>query len=170
MWKPDFNLFLKALQGGKTPRPVLYDFLVSEHIAVPIAGHPKEDTNLAKFERNAKVFAAMGYDYAPTTAPPFGFRSNPRQSKESARMNDTMIIEDWADFERYEWPEPDDSIPEYLEAAAKLMPEGAKLFFYGPNGVLENVSAILGFDNLMYKLYDDPALVKAVVDGVGSDC
>ncbi len=168
MWKPDFDIFLKALQGGKTPRPVLYDFLMSEHIAVPIAGAPKDDSNLAKFERNAKVFAAMGYDYAPTTAPSFGFRSKPRQSKESTRINESMIIEDWADFERYEWVEPDDSISEHLEAAGKLMPEGTKLFVFGPGGVQENVITILGFDNLMYKLYDDPALVKAVVDGVGS--
>ena len=168
MWKPDFDEFLKALKGGNTSRPVLYDFHMSEHIAVPVAGSPKDDSPLAYYERNAKALALMGYDYAPTMAPSFGFISKPHQSKESTTMNESMIIEGWDDFERYAWLEPDDSIPEYLEEAAKLMPEGMKLFVFGPGGVLENVSAILGFDNLMYKLYDDPALVKAVADGVGS--
>ena len=65
MWKPDFNEFLKALKGGKTPRPVLYDFHMSEHIAVPVAGSPKDDSPLAYYERNARALALMGYDYAP---------------------------------------------------------------------------------------------------------
>jgi uroporphyrinogen decarboxylase len=48
------------------------------------------------------------------------------------------------------------------------MPEGMKLFVWGPGGVQENAISILGFNNMMVKLHEDPALVRAVVDGVGS--
>jgi uroporphyrinogen decarboxylase len=112
--------------------------------------------------------SALGYDYAPTMAPSFGFKTNAPHGKESATMNETMIIEGWEDYEKYEWYEPDERIPEYLIAAAKFLPEGAKLFVFGPCGVLENCTGILGFSNMMMKLYEDLELVKTVVDNVGS--
>ena len=168
MWKPDFDVFLKALKGGKTPRPVLFDFLMSEHIAQPLVGKPEDDTPLAVFKRNTAALAAMGYDYAAAIPPSFYFTSNSAHSKESATMDETQAVADWADYEKYQWLEPDDRIPEYLSAAARLMPEGMKLFVFGPSGVLENASAILGFSNMMMKLYEEPELVKTVVDGVGS--
>jgi uroporphyrinogen decarboxylase len=168
MWKPDFDLYLKALKGGKTSRPVLFDFLMSEHIAEQFAGKPKDDSPLASFQRNSAALAAMGYDYAAVGAPSFHFISNSAHSKESATMDETKMVSDWADLDKYQWLEPDERIPEYLAAAAKLMPEGMKLFVFGPSGVLENASAILGFSGMMINLYENPDLVKAVVDGVGS--
>jgi uroporphyrinogen decarboxylase len=168
MWKPDFDVFLKALKGGKTPRPVLYDFLMSDHIAEPIAGKPEDDSPFAYFKRNFKVFAAMGYDWAPLSAPSFGFAWHATDSKESMTLNDTQMVKDWDDLEKYAWPEPDDRIPEFIGGMAKAVPEGMKMFIWGPGGVEENAISILGFDNLMIKLYEDPALVKTVVDNVGS--
>ena len=168
MWKPDFNEFLKALAGGKTKRPVLFDFLMSEHIAQPLAGKPEDDTPMAYFRRNLQVFMAMGHDYAPVLPPSFYIKMKDAPHKESITIGDTQVVADWADLERYEWLEPDERIPEFLAAFAKHLPEGMKMFVWGPSGVLENASGILGFDNMMVKLYEDPALVRAVVDGVGS--
>ncbi len=168
MWKPDFQLFLDALAGRRTSRPVLFDFLMSEHIAEPLAGKPADDSPLALCQRNAEALRLMGYDYAPAQPPFFHFPTKAAANKESQHINDTQIVANWDDLERYQWLEPDERIPEFLAAFAKVMPEGMKLFVYGPSGVLENASAILGFDNMMIQLYEDPALVRAVVDGVGS--
>jgi uroporphyrinogen decarboxylase len=168
MWKPDFDVFLKALRGGKTPRPVLFDFLMSEHIAGPIAGKPEDDTPFAYYKRNFRVFEAMGYDWAPVSPPSFGFNIGRAHSKESMTLDETQVVRDWADFERYEWIEPDERIPEFLQGLVPVMPEGTKFFVWGPGGVQENAINILGFSNLMVKLYEDPELVRAVVDGVGS--
>lgn len=168
MWKPDFTVFLKALKGGKTPRPVLFDFLMSEHIAEPIAGKPDDDTPLAYYRRNFKVFAALGYDWAPVCPPSFGFATGQASSKESMTLDETQVIKDRADFERYGWIEPDERIAEFLRSLAREVPEGMKLFVWGPGGVQENAINILGFNNMMVKLYEDPALVRDVVDGVGS--
>lgn len=168
MFQPDFQQFLNALAGKKTTRPVLFDFLMSEHIAEPLAGKPVDDTPLAYHRRNTEAMRLMGYDYAPVHPPTFYFRTNDAANMESRHMNDTQIVADWADLEKYQWIEPDERIPEFLTEFAKVVPEGMKMFVWGPSGVLENASAILGFDNMMIKLYEDPALVRAVVDGVGS--
>ena len=168
MWKPDFQLLLDALKGKKTYRPVLFDFLMSEHIAEPLAGKPADSTPLAYCRRNTEAMRLMGYDYAPVQPPSFYFAMNGAANKESRHVNDTQIIADWADFEKYQWVEPDERIPEFLSEFAKTVPEGMKMFVWGPSGVLENASGILGFDNMMLKLYEDPDLVRAVVDGVGS--
>jgi uroporphyrinogen decarboxylase len=42
-----------------------------------------------------------------------------------------------------------------------------KLMVMGPGGVLENVIALTGYDNLCLMLYDNPGLVKALFDCVG---
>lgn len=168
MWTPDFNQFLKALKGGKTDRPVLFDFLMSDHIAEPLVGKPYDDSHLAYHRRNMLAMAAMGYDFAPVGAPSFGFTMKQAAHKESMTMDDTQIVTDWADLENYTWQEPDDRIPDYINEFARLVPEGMKIFVWGPGGVQENAISILGFDNMMVKLYEDPALVRAVVDGVGS--
>lgn len=168
MWKPDFNLFLKALRGGGTARPVLFDFLMSEHIAEPLAGKPEDDSAFAWQKRNIRVMRELGYDYAPALAPSFFFPAKEAHHKESMTMDETQVVKDWADLEKYPWQEPDERIPEHIERLARVVPEGMKLFVWGPGGVQENAISILGFDNMMTKLYEDPALVRAVVDGVGS--
>src|SRR5689334_21634943 len=100
MWKTDFEMFLKALKG-KAPRPVFYDLHMDDHIAEPIAGKPSDSSPLARFQRDAKAFAALGYDYAPTMAPSSGFKTNAAHGKESATMNVTMIVKDRPDYEKY---------------------------------------------------------------------
>lgn len=168
MWKPDFHLFLDTLAGKPTPRPVLYDLHMTDHIAEPMAGKPADDSVLARCIRDAAASGKLGYDYAQIQPPSFWFPTHETVDQESRHMNDLQLIADWADFEKYPWMEPDERIPEFLNEVAKTLPEGMKLLPIGPGGVLENASAILGFDNMMIKLYEDPELVKAVVDGVGS--
>jgi hypothetical protein len=41
---------------------------------------------------------------------------------------------------------------------------------WGPGGVLENALKLMGFDNLMFNLYDDPNLVREVFDRVAVAC
>ena len=168
MWKCDFREFVKALQGGKTSRPVFYDLFLANHIAEPLAGKPQDDTRLALIKRNAIAYAAMGYDFVEAIQPTFYFDHKSAHSAESATIDETQAVEGWEDYEKYHWQEPDERIPIFLAAAAKHLPEGMKLFVPGPGGVLENASMILGFSNMMIKLYDDPELVRTVVDGVGS--
>lgn len=168
MWKPDFNQFLKALSGGKTERPVFYDFSMNQEIAEFAAGKLTDQSLATMIQYSAKVYAALGYDYVSVRPETFYFVMNQASRKETVTMDEHQIVADWPDYEKYQWLEPDERIPEFLSAAAKQLPEGMKLFVWGPGGVQENAIDILGFNNMMIKLYEDPELVSAIVDGVGS--
>lgn len=168
MWKPDFNQFLKALSGGKTERPVFYDFAMNEQIAEFAAGKPVDHSLAKMLQYSAKVYAGLGYDYVSVRPETFYFIMNQASHKETATLDEHQIVADWTDYEKYQWLEPDERIPEFLSEAAKHLPEGMKLFVWGPGGVQENSVDILGFNNMMVKLYDDPELVRTVCEGVGS--
>ena len=43
-----------------------------------------------------------------------------------------------------------------------------KIMLSGPGGVLENVIDLVGYDNLCYLIFDEPELVAAVFEKVGS--
>jgi len=43
-----------------------------------------------------------------------------------------------------------------------------KIIVWGPGGVLENVTSLVGYDNLCYMLAEDPDLVKDIFEAVGS--
>jgi uroporphyrinogen decarboxylase len=55
-----------------------------------------------------------------------------------------------------------------LDRLSDHLPDGMKLIVYGPGGVLENVIALVGYDNLCYLLVDDRELVQEIFDAIGS--
>ncbi len=55
-----------------------------------------------------------------------------------------------------------------LEKIRDYLPEGMKLIVMGPGGVLENVTWLIGYENMCYMLYEEPELLQAVFDKVGS--
>jgi len=54
-----------------------------------------------------------------------------------------------------------------LDKAKEILPDGMKLIVWGPSGVLENVTALVGFESLCMILIDNPALAKDIFDAVG---
>lgn len=48
------------------------------------------------------------------------------------------------------------------------LPEGMKVIVFGPGGVLENVTELVGFENLCFMIYEDPELLQEIFDEVGS--
>ena len=54
-----------------------------------------------------------------------------------------------------------------FDALAAVLPDGMKLIAYGPGGVLENVTEIVGFEKLCLLLADEPDLVECIFEAVG---
>lgn len=77
-------------------------------------------------------------------------------------------IRSWADFERYPWPtiEQMDFFP--FEYISRHLPEGMGLFLSHSGGPLEVLTRLMSYEGLSLALYDDPALVKAVAERVGT--
>ena len=167
---PDFqNNLRKVLQGGRPKRATLFELLISEAHLEALAGHRAEGNDLlSKLRLRVEAMAAGGYDYAMTHASPFRFVKIPRHKKQSASLNDGAVITDRASFESFYWPDPTDFDTSHLEKIRPCLPEGMKLMVMGPDGVLETVIRLMGYDNLCLSLYDDPALVEAVFEEVGS--
>ena len=167
---PDFeNNLRKVLQGGQPKRATLFELLISETHLEALAGHKAEGNDLlSRLRLRVEAMAAGGYDYAMTHASPFRFVKVPRHKKQSASLNDGAVITDRASFESFDWPDPTDFDTSHLEKIRPCLPEGMKLMVMGPDGVLETVIRLMGYDNLCLLLYDDPALVEAVFEEVGS--
>jgi len=76
-------------------------------------------------------------------------------------------VKNWEDFEKYPWPginEDNFYIHRYI---CDHLPDGLGFITCHAGGVYEHVSRLMGYENLCYKLHDDPRLVKSVADKLG---
>ncbi len=130
----------------------------------------KDDVDELKYVIDA--FYNAGYDYATTHASSFGFPKKEAEheghSGATISLNDGNTITDWESFEAYQWPDPNDFDCSKLEKIKDYLPNGMKLAVMGPGGVLENVTALVGYDNMCYMLVDDPELLQCIFDKVGA--
>ncbi len=166
--EPDIQNLLQVLRGKKTRRVPLFELFMDGPVNEYFAGHkadPEDPLGYLKMVIDAAYNA--GYDYATTTACNLAFPVKERKSGASVSMSGDGIITDWESYEAYPWPDVSKCDFSILEDIKSYLPEGMKLAVMGPGGVLENVTAILGYDNLCMMLYDDPELLEAIFCRVG---
>ncbi len=119
----------------------------------------------------------MGYDFVrvevslPLPAVSLVVGDTARGNEDHARAWQglgTGPITSWEDFERYPWPSiTDDSLYIHRYICSHL-PDGFGFISCHAGGVYEHVSRLMGYENLCMQLYDQPDLVKAVADRIGS--
>lgn len=169
MRKPDFegNL-LKILRGGKPERATLFELIINGRMTKYLAGHdPQEPGMLGRIKQTVDAMTSAGYDYAICHGSEFHFPTMHREQMETLSMNGCAMITDWESFEKYPWVDADKCDYSHLEKIRTYLPEGMKLMVMGPNGVLENVTCLVGYDNLCMMLYEEPELLQAVFERVG---
>jgi len=189
--KPDFGNFELALRN-KTPKYLpFYELFVDVEIMETILEHPVPHIMSGTFVANKEIkeeevrlfndatvefYYKMGYDYVPAI-PIVPLQKSTQSTSGPARKISAQKrifqdehkgpIQNWHDFEEYEWPtiaEVDFSNIEYISS---ILPEGMKLVS-GLPGLFENVSWLPGIEKLCYMLYDEPDLVAALFNKVGS--
>jgi uroporphyrinogen decarboxylase len=79
---------------------------------------------------------------------------------------ETSLISDWDDYERYPWPDAATIDYSNLEACAAILPPGMALIS-GVGGIFTRVWRIMGFETFCYALVDQPALVAELFRRVG---
>jgi uroporphyrinogen decarboxylase len=114
------------------------------------------------------AFLNAGYDYLTVHGSDFGFPTKPHGQQASRSMDEGALISDRASFEAYPWPDPERCDYRRLDDLGAELPKGMKLIAFGPNGVLENVMALVGYEHLCYMLADDRSLAQEVFDAVGA--
>ncbi|HEY5584799.1 MAG TPA: uroporphyrinogen decarboxylase family protein [Ruminiclostridium sp.] len=169
---PNFENLLSVLRREKPSRPTLFEFFLNEELYNRLTCHIKYDAHdeLTPLKRTIDAFRITGYDYVTMHGTELNFKTNRHQEKQQASvsMNGGAIISDRKTFESYEWPDPDNCDYSRLEKLASYLPNGMKIIVYGPGGVLENVTSLVGYENLCYMIIDDPELVQDIFDAVGS--
>lgn len=150
-------------------RPALFELFLNDTMYRHFAGHgPEVGSDLGPMVMVIDAMAAAGYDYATSQAPGFFFPEAEHEHRSTISINDRAVITDWESYEKYPWPDPEQADYTVFDRIKPYLPEGMKLMVMGPEGVLENGIKLIGYENLCYMLYDDPELVQAVFDQVGS--
>jgi uroporphyrinogen decarboxylase len=116
-------------------------------------------------------FTGLGYDYAIISGgqlKALDFPKGETKTLASKSLNEGYVITCRQDFERYSWPDPDSSDYTPLNKIRNHLSNDLKIIISGNGGIFENVVEIVGYENLCYRLYEQPDLVRDIVDFVGS--
>jgi uroporphyrinogen decarboxylase len=166
---PDFNNLLAVLRREVPARPTLFEFYFNERIYSRVMPGLTPTDREAWLRRFIRTFHRLGYDFATILLPGFQF-SDPdlRETKETFSLNEGAVIRNQEEFDAFVWPDPDEADYDILDRLGKNLPGGMKLIPYTPDGILENVVRLMGFDTLCFSLHDNPRLVENVFEQVGS--
>ena len=185
--KPDFNRFLnifkKEQNVGRVPFYELFADLDIEHkILKRLDKLENEEKEFVKgklfyksfkdIKKHIKYQYYLGYDYVNVSSN--NFYKFPKiewaesQNKEGDRayvQSDISIIKNYADFEKYPWPDMDKVDYSNFEKIQEFIPDGMKIIG-NFSGMLENVMWLLGFEGISFLLYEEPKLVEDIFEQV----
>jgi uroporphyrinogen decarboxylase len=179
---PDVEAFQRVLRRESSNRIPLIELAIAEETLAALHGKPLIPlTRQAGPQRNREamrqrllLWRALGYDYYRVRAEiPFKMETLAARNTAILATGDRQwvnehegVIKSMADCEAYPWPSPAAVDFAAAEAAQTELPEGMGLMGFS-GGVLEWSSNLLGLEGMMFLLYDNPPLVRAVVDRVG---
>jgi uroporphyrinogen decarboxylase len=144
--------------------------MIHDALVVRLAGKSEMPEDFfSSLVMRIKAFRNAGYDYVPLPASDMCFPCHVRRQVNSRNMNEGASITDRSSYHAYPWPSPDDCAENtFIPDIAAYLPDGMKIIAHGPCGVLENVTALLGYDAMCYLTADDPELLRDVFYQVGS--
>ncbi|MFI3326601.1 MAG: uroporphyrinogen decarboxylase family protein [Clostridia bacterium] len=168
--EPDFSDLEKLLRREPLAKPIPFEIFVTHQFFEFFTGEPapKNEDELETLKWIVNAFYNAGYVHATTWGANFSFPKRNHERKESVSLNDCSSITDRESFESFKWIDPNTCDYSRLEKISPFLPGKMKLLITGPSGVLENVTALVGYDNMCYMLYEDPELLKDIFDKVGS--
>jgi uroporphyrinogen decarboxylase len=169
--KPDFERLKKAvLRDGIPDRLPFLELFADYDVKCAIFGRP-----IANMADETEFWLRMGYD---RVAAPIGITLEfgretaadtahelPRAERGWVTQN-TGRISNWAEYESYPWPTPDQGVIKWAEELSGVLPDGMGILLQS-SGILENVMWLMGYENVSIALYDNPDLVQAMFDRVG---
>jgi uroporphyrinogen decarboxylase len=168
--KPNFDNLLAVFRREVPERPTMFEFFLNDRLYNQLAPQSEVETKqpYAVERQIMQAYVRAGYDHFNVRIPNFEFSSYREYETTTISLNQGGVIDDWASFEAYQWPDPEAADYAILDALAAELPKGMKMMPFGPCGVLENVIELVGFEKLCYLLADDPGLVEAIFNQVGA--
>lgn len=172
---PDFSQFLKVLtRQGRPDHLPFYEHIASSGFVSRRTGtdfHLMTRDNPQYWRVYVDFWLGMGYDCVPLESPLLcPLTSSDHSAGASSRRSEaTACISSIEDFERYPWP--DEATPidfADFDAAAALLPDGAKIVGGVAAGPFEWATYFMGVEGLALAIHDNPELVTLVFAKVGS--
>lgn len=170
--EPDFDNLLKVLRHETPSRPTLFEFFLNDRLyerLVPEFHWPPSEVQDI-YHRNILAMHRLGYDYCTILLPGFSFAEGliQRRKERTVSLNEGSLIHTRADLDTYPWPDPVNANFDLLKRLAEMMPRGMKLIPYTPNGLLENATDLVGYQDLCMLILDDPHLAHEIFEAVGT--
>ncbi len=193
---PDAEAFIRCLMGEERPqKPPLVEYVVDDiHMCTIISdmlgrqwvpapsngtketGSVQAFTEPAYWDNLIEFWYRMGYDFVrlelSLDLPRHHLLTeDTAQASEGQRAwadEHHRPISSWEDFEQYPWPtltEADFFPHEYIDSH---LPEGMGLMSCHAGGICEHVRWIMSYEGLSLALYDNPELISAVIERVGT--
>lgn len=171
--EPDFRNLLKVLRRERPSRPTLFEFFLNDKLHAALAPEiavKASHVSCANDILRVTAYRNAGYDYAVAHVPGMGFPTGEREHKhgQTISQNEGFVITDRKSFDAYQWPDPEVADYAFLDKLGEVVPKGMKLGVCGPGGVLENVTSLLGYENMCFMIADDPGLAGDVFEAVGT--
>jgi uroporphyrinogen decarboxylase len=180
--EPNVERFRQVLQRAPCERVPLVELAIAEETLtalhgrplLPLSRHDGPQRFREAIRQRIQLWHALGYDYYRVRAE-IPFQTETLAARDAAKSvtgerhwanEHKGAIKSLADFEAYPWPTPAAIGFSAAEATQGELPDGMGLMGFS-GGVLEWSSNLLGLEGMMLLLYDDPDLVRAVVDRVG---
>src|ERR1019366_912907 len=180
--EPNVESFQQVLKRQPCNRVPLVELAIAEETLTELHGAPllplSPQNGPQRFReaicQRIQLWHDLGYDYyrvraeIPFQVETFAARDTATLATGERRWANEHAgaIKSLADFEAYPWPEPSAIGFAAAEAAQGELPDGMGMMGFS-GGVLEWSSYLLGLEGMMLLLYDNPDLVRAVVDRVG---
>jgi len=193
---PDAEAFIRCLMGEEIPqKPPLVEYLVDEPVMrciirdilgrqwVPRSTNETQDTgSVQAFSESAywdnfiEFWYRMGYDFVRLELSldfpaHYLFTEDTAQASHGQRTwadEHQGAINSWEDFEQYPWPSLSEAHFFPYEYIDSHLPDGMGLMSCHAGGICEHVTSIMSYEGLCLALYDDPELVTAVIERVGT--
>ena len=183
MHQPDFNQLLTALRRGVPDRLPFYEHLADAPVIEAVTGAPvtrmdgsTREGREAWLKAQIDFYLQLGFDCFPFEVGPRFPRDNVLPAPDTAALSrgqrgwadeHTGPIQTVADFEAYPWPDADHAVDyEFFEMAKRLLPEGMLIVGGCAGGIFEHGSWLMGVEKFSLAIYDNPALVTALLDRV----
>jgi len=181
-WKPapDYRRLLAALrrQGSAVNAPFL-ELLADSEIIADVLGEPTVPESVAASDRSAmerlldqkiRFWHGLGYDafwqgaslvFPDLLSLDAEDTASLRRDRRRWVDENTGAISDWASFERYRWPRPEDADFGPMDYVAKHLPDGMAIIA-SVDGVLETAMWVMGYASFGLAIYDQPDLIEAI--------
>ncbi len=175
MSKIDYNRFLNMIKHKPADAPVFFEHYIEWGVIFDVLGDDKVDQDNPKWgyvNNMMHAHAKLGCDVCQCNMPNLTGFLYPKADQikgESISQNHEGVICDEESFANYKWPDPEKAdVNFYLDELGKCAPDGLKVILGPGRGIFESLVDLVGFDNLCMMMFDNPELIKKIVNEVGS--